>query len=91
MHSRGGSVDFQIIAEKCLDRFDQSGPAPTIDLTHFANVPSEMAECHEVGKERKQGFVLGYGSTPESQIQAAVKRFYSIVSVSAKFPSTVEL
>jgi GntR family transcriptional regulator/MocR family aminotransferase len=49
-----------------------------------------LSPCY-VGKERKQGFVLGYGSTPESQIQAAVKRFYSIVSVSAKFPSTVEL
>jgi GntR family transcriptional regulator/MocR family aminotransferase len=37
-----------------------------------------LSPCY-VGKERKQGFVLGYGSTPESQIHAAVEHFHSIV------------
>jgi GntR family transcriptional regulator/MocR family aminotransferase len=37
-----------------------------------------LSPCY-VGKRRKQGFVLGYGSTPEGQIHAAVKRFHSIV------------
>jgi GntR family transcriptional regulator / MocR family aminotransferase len=38
-----------------------------------------LSPCY-VGKRRKQGFVLGYGSTPESQIHAAVQRFHSIVT-----------
>jgi len=48
-----------------------------------------LSPCY-VRKERKQGFVLGYGSTPESQIQAAVRCFRSIVDTSPKSNSAVE-
>ncbi len=37
-----------------------------------------LSPCY-AGKQRKHGFILGYGSTPENQIHASVKKLDSIV------------
>jgi GntR family transcriptional regulator/MocR family aminotransferase len=37
-----------------------------------------LSPCY-AGKQRKHGFILGYGSTPENQIHASVKRLDSIL------------